>query len=78
MTWNYRIVRYRDNTGFGLHEVDYDEAGQATKMTANPCGFACDVEEGPDGVRGMLATALADAGRRPIFDEPEQWPVKAP
>lgn len=73
MTWNYRIVRYHDDKGFGLHEVYYDEAGQPKSMTASPVGFACGVEEGPDGIRGSLMTAHSDAMQRPVFDEPKEW-----
>lgn len=78
MTWNYRIVRYRDEGGYGLHEVYYDDDGQPWAMTEKPCGFACHVEEGPVGVQESLATALEDATQRPVLDEPEQWPGKPP
>jgi hypothetical protein len=73
VTWNYRIVRYLDNKGFGLHEVYYNEAGKPYAMTEDPCRFSCDVEEGAEGVRGSLLTAFTDANRRPVFDEPKKW-----
>jgi hypothetical protein len=73
MTWNYRIVRYKDGSGFGLHEVQYDETGKAKSMTAEPCVFACDLEEGPDGIRASLGMAMKDASTREIFIEPETW-----
>jgi hypothetical protein len=75
-TWNYRIVRYRNNQGFGLHEVFTDDAGQPMAMTEDPISFATDAEEGAEGIIASLRTALADATNRPIFNEPEKgkWP----
>ncbi len=34
MTWNYRIVKYADGSGFGLHEVGYNLMGEPVSMTA--------------------------------------------
>jgi hypothetical protein len=73
MSWNYRIVRYRDGSGFGLHEVHYDRDGQPRAMTEQPTSFACDVEDGPEGVVQSLGMAHRDALGRPVLDEPEQW-----
>lgn len=78
MTWNYRIVRYRDNKGFGLHEVYYDSEGRPWSMTVEPATFACDVDEGPEGVRGSLLMARVDAIKRPVLDVPDVWPGEAP
>jgi hypothetical protein len=78
MSWSYRIVCYRNDEGFGLHEVHYDEAGLPWGMTENPAGFACAVDEGPAGVLDSLKLALADATSRPVLDVPEIWPGKAP
>ena len=75
MTWNYRIVRYLDNKGFGLHEVYY-EGDKEVAMTNDPISFSCDVEEGPEGVSVSLKMALNDAQNRPIFDEPKKWPKR--
>lgn len=55
MTWNYRIVRYPNNEGFGLHEVYYDKDGQSWGMTESPTSFVCGAEEGTAGVRGGVA-----------------------
>lgn len=75
MSWNYRVVRYRNSSGVGLHEVYYDDKGQPWSMTAEPVRFAADsVEE----LTGDLMTAHTDARRRPVLDEPEVWPGKAP
>ena len=70
MKWTYRIVRYADGTGFGLHEVYYDAGGKEISMTAEPAGFVGDeIEE----VRGRLLLARTDAKVRPVFDEPADW-----
>jgi hypothetical protein len=78
MTWNYRIVKYLDDQGFGLHEVYYDADGLPWAMTAKPCSFSCDTDEGPSVIIDMMAKAMADAQNRPVFDEPDKWPGKAP
>jgi hypothetical protein len=70
MTWNYRIVRYADGSGFGLHEVFY-ENGAAVSMTVAAIPFVSDSEEGPQGVIESLRMALADAENRPVLDERE-------
>jgi hypothetical protein len=75
VTWNYRIIRYSDGSGFGLHEVFY-ENGAPVSMTAEPIPFISDSEEGPQGVIESLRMALADAETRPVLDEGEimRWP----
>lgn len=78
MSWNYRIVRYRDGSGFGLHEVYYDKDGEPWSMTENAVSFRCDTDEGPAGIKQSLLTARVDSIKRPIFDEPEVFPGKSP
>jgi len=80
MSWNYRIVRYRNNEGYGLHEVLYDKGGLPWTMTQEPATFACGVDEGPNGIKQSLLMARVDAIKRPVFDEPEEgkWPGKPP
>lgn len=79
MSWNYRIVKYRDGSGFGLHEVYYDREGLPWGMTERPCGFGCDADEAPRAsIVTQLHTALSDASARLILDEPESWPGKGP
>jgi hypothetical protein len=80
MSWNYRIVRYHDGEGFGLHEVFYDDAGLPWGMTENPASFVCGTDEGPAGIRESLLRARFAAIKHPIFDEPEErkWPGKPP
>ena len=76
MTWNYRIVQYVDGSGYGLHEVYYDENGQPWSMTSDPARFVSDPDEGPSGVKGSLLKARVDAIKRPVFVEPKKgkWP----
>lgn len=76
--WNYRIVRYRDGSGFGLHEVYYDDAGRPFGMTENPIGFCCDSEEGSAGIRGSLKLAIEGACGKAVMDEPSVWPGGKP
>ena len=80
MSWNYRIVRYCNGKGFGLHEVFYDDDGLPWGMTENPATFVCGTDEGPAGIKGSLLRARVDAIQRPVFDEPEEdkWPGKPP
>ena len=63
---------------FGLHEVYYDDAGKPYTMTQEPADFWCDLDEWPKGIQGSLIMARTDARRRPVLDEPEEWPGKAP
>lgn len=78
MTWNYRIVRYRLNNCHGLHEVYYDKDGQPWGMTQDPCSFVSVDDEGKDDIVSGLCVALQDAVVRPVLEEPEQWPGRAP
>ena len=70
MSWNYRIVKYADGSGCGLHEVHYDADGVEISMTEQPTSFVADT---PEELRGVLLTARMDSNRRPVFDEPEDW-----
>jgi hypothetical protein len=70
MSWNYRVVRYKDGSGYGVHEVYYDGAGKACSMTEQPIPFRGDTLK---DIRESLKMANADAKRQPIFDEPENW-----
>jgi hypothetical protein len=71
MSWNYRIVKYKDGTGYGLHEVYYDKGGQPTGMTKRPVSFTCFGDEGPEGIQESLRIARADALKRPTLIEPD-------
>lgn len=76
--WNYRIVRYLNGDGYGLHEVFYDAEGRPWSMTRNPISFTCDLSEGPEGIVNSLLNARVDAKKRPVLDEPKKWPGKNP
>ena len=78
MSWNYRVVQYLDNRGYGLHEVYYDDEGFPWGMTAEPTSFVCDLHEGSKGIVESLMQAKMDAQRRSIFCEPETWLGKNP
>lgn len=78
MSWNYRIVQYKDGSGYGLHEVYYDDEGQPWSMTKNPASFVCNPDEGPAGITGALMMARTDARKRPVLVEPKKWPGKNP
>ena len=80
MSWNYRVVRYRNGEDFGLHEVFYDDDGLPWGMTENPATFVSGTDEGPAGIKGSLLHARIDAIKRPVFDEPDEgmWPGKPP
>lgn len=72
MSWNYRIVKYADGSGFGLHEVYYT-GKKETGMTTLPCNFTCDSHADVKDIISSLKLALKDAAERPIFEEPEGW-----
>jgi len=68
-TWTYRIIRYSDGRGLGLHEVFYDEVGNLVDMTAAPISFRVETAEGPSTLIDMLKQALVDAERSAVLDE---------
>lgn len=70
MTWNYRIVKYFDGSGFGLHEVHYDSDGVPKSMTKEPVRFT---GETPEEIRESMVLARSDASRRSVLDEPAEW-----
>lgn len=74
-TWNYRIVKYRDENGYGLHEVHYDDNGRPRSRTTDAAGF---VGENEREVIDGLELALRDARRMPVFNDPEEWPGEPP
>ena len=70
MAWNHRIVKYLNGSGYGLHEVYYDEDGVEASMTVDPIEISA---ETPDELRDLLKLALDDATNQPVFDEPSEW-----
>ena len=74
MSWNYRVIKHRTNTGnpkldaaspcwFGLHEVHYDENGKII-------GYSQD-REAADTVRELFQTlqAQASAAARAVLNQ---------
>ena len=77
MSWNYRIVKYKDHPGcYGLHEVFYDKKDRPWGMTKLPIDFTTD--GGPEEIHKALSMALRDALCKPVLEEPEKWPGKSP
>lgn len=68
--WNIRIVKYANGSGYGLHEVYYDDDGKETSMTLNPISFH---EEELGDLHWSITRAADDAKARPVFDEPTEW-----
>lgn len=66
MSWNYRIVQYEDGSGFGLHEVYYDEQGHPTSMTQRPCSF---FSEDVRGLRDSMVLARGGVMHQPVVHE---------
>ena len=79
MTWDYRVVRYRDGSGSGLHEVFYDKDGAPSGMTEQPANFVfAEAEDDKAEIVSALIAALRDATRKPVLDEPARWPGENP
>ncbi len=75
MTWDYRVVHYRAPlTGYGLHEVYYNDEGEPVTMGAWPATFAATPEAGHQAIVAALKKALSDAEARAVLEEPERWP----
>lgn len=79
--WNYRIVKYADGSGYGLHEVYYDDNGEPKGYTENPCGFVTDCEGGGERearleILRAMARAVSDAATRDILDAAAHWPKR--
>ena len=72
MKWNYRIVKYADGSGLGLHEVYYDENNRPCLMSKEPVRFT---GESVSDVRMSLEAAWS-ALNRPVFEEPNEWRAK--
>src|SRR3954462_15420494 len=74
MTWDYRIVKYRDNTGCGLHEVFYDnETERPRAIKQKPSSFCVSKDETPEDLIKSLELALMDAKHQTVLDDPEDW-----
>lgn len=77
--WIYQIVKYRDGSGFGLHEVYYNGDDEPWGMTEKPETLRigpCTADDDPttaDVLRREMASMLADAIRYDVVEEPEKW-----
>ncbi len=69
MNWNYRIIKYEDQEGYGLHEIYYED-DRAVSRTENPI-IACGNDEGPDGIIKSLKMALNDVENKPYLKDSE-------
>lgn len=70
MTWHYRLVKYADGSGFGVHEVYYNDDGTPKAMSKKPTDF---VGETVEEVNRLLMLANADVKRCGVFEEPPEW-----
>jgi hypothetical protein len=65
MSWSYRILKYADNDGYGLHEVYFDANNQVTGWTER----AITVSDTPKGIVDQLLQMRLCAKHRPVLDE---------
>lgn len=72
MTWNYRVVKYANGSGFGLHRVFYNADGSEKTMSESPVSFFGKTR---DEVYENLCLAKMDAMKRPIFNESANWGI---
>ena len=69
--WNYRLVKYADGSGFGVHEVYYENDKQIG-MTETPETLR---GKGRKRLKKNIAMMLADVMRQPVLDELQAWAV---
>ena len=68
----FRVVLHdQDKPWYGLHEVEFDNAGQVAWWNREIAGFKCDASDGQDGVAQSLMAAAGDAGRWPALKASE-------
>jgi hypothetical protein len=67
MSWSYRIIKYADDDGYGLHEVYYDANGEVTGWTEDPSVVGDTVKELIESLKMMRICAR----HRPVFEEAE-------
>jgi hypothetical protein len=71
--FNWRIVKYSNGTGFGLHEVYYNDDNSLRSMSARPFH----VGDPADEIRQAAMMANADAHRQPVLEQPTGWAVSS-
>jgi hypothetical protein len=68
----YRVVFHdQGEPWYGLHEVEFDDAGQVAWWNKEVAGFKCDASEGQIGVAQSLVAAAGDAERWPALKSSE-------
>ena len=68
----YRVVLHdQGESWYGLHEVEFDDAGQVAWWNKEVAGFKCDASEGQIGVAQSLVAAAGDAERWPALKSSE-------
>lgn len=70
--WSYRIIKYADGSGYGLHEVYFSDDGERLGYTEGAITFIADSEEGQEGIILSLERALQDAKTREVLEETKQ------
>lgn len=71
MSWNYRVVKYANNEGYGLHEVYYDKNDKIEGWTEHPV-VTCEADESFEREFVKELTAMiADIERAPCLKEEE-------
>ena len=72
MSWNYRVIRYANNEGFGLHEVYYDESGKVEGWTEDPV-ITCSANESfeREFIRELKAMMKDIESAGPVIEEDE-------
>jgi hypothetical protein len=81
-TWNYRIVKHREQLAgevetawYGLHEVYYADDGEMLSRTEYPVLGRDTPEELIDGLEMMLRAAKKNLDTQDIIDdEATEWP----
>jgi len=68
----FRVVFHdQDKPWYGLHEVEFNDAGKIVWWNRDLACFSSDASDGPDGVAQLLMAAAGDAGRWPALKESE-------
>lgn len=65
MAWTYRIVDHGQH--FALHEVCVDDHGDPHEWVKRSIDFACDLDDGPEGIITSLEQALIEAKAAPAL-----------
>jgi hypothetical protein len=68
----YRVIFHdQGEPWFGLHEVNFDDAGEVTWWNRELVSFRCDGTDGRDVITQLLMAAAGDAGRWPALNASE-------